>query len=153
MMKNTDTPELDDALARLRNAVDVPPVDPARERALLAAFDRRWTAPKQAPSRWRWAAVAALAMLTVSLNWFVVKNAPHPAAGVSDAASDLVKFVQWPGADALPPFESGSLVRVDLPLSTLPALGLSIPFSSNTVVQADIVIGQDGLARAVRLVQ
>jgi hypothetical protein len=62
-------------------------------------------------------------------------------------------FVPWPGAAARPPFESGELVRIDLPASVLPSLGLWSPAAPDAVVQADVVIGQDGYARAVRLAQ
>jgi hypothetical protein len=63
------------------------------------------------------------------------------------------EFVPWPGAGTLPSFESGELVRLDLPVSVLPSLGLAPPASRDTAVQADVIIGQDGFARAVRLVQ
>jgi hypothetical protein len=48
--------------------------------------------------------------------------------------------------------ESGSLVRMDLPVSVLPSLGVTPPTGGATTVKADLVIGQDGLTRAVRLV-
>jgi hypothetical protein len=66
--------------------------------------------------------------------------------------TEAVEFVLWPGSAALPTFESGELVRLDLPTSVLPSLGLSPPASQVAVVQADVLIGQDGFVRAVRLV-
>jgi hypothetical protein len=39
-----------------------------------------------------------------------------------------------------PPFESGELIRIDIPTE----IG---------VVQAEVLVGQDGFARAIRLVQ
>jgi hypothetical protein len=146
--------ELHDAITRLRAAVHVPPPDPARERALLAAFDARRQRPTSIkPARWVWATAALLLVSIVGLNWLVMSNSrqSHDAAG--DVVSASTGFVPWPGSEARPPFESGSLVRVDLPVSALSALGLAAPSSIATVVQADIVIGQDGFARAVRLVQ
>jgi hypothetical protein len=59
-------------------------------------------------------------------------------------------FVPWPGAADLPAFESGQLMRVRLPASVAVALGLK-PAGQAGVVQADVLIGQDGFARAVRL--
>ena len=50
------------------------------------------------------------------------------------------EFVAWPGATAWPPFESGELIRIDIPTEV-------------GVVQADVLVGQDGFARAIRLVQ
>lgn len=149
--RKPDGPDIADALLRLRGAVDVPPLDPARERAVMAAFDAHWTRPRAASSRWLWSSAAALAVVTVGLNWLVF-SAPKIAPAAPAPAADMASFVMWPGAEALPPFESGALVRVEVPWSSLSWLGAS-PASAHGVVQADIVIGQDGLARAVRLVQ
>jgi len=49
-------------------------------------------------------------------------------------------FVILPGAGALPRFEHGQLIQIDIP-------------SAAGVVRAEVLIGQDGLARAARLVQ
>jgi hypothetical protein len=61
-------------------------------------------------------------------------------------------FVPWPGAIGLPRLDSGELLRVELPISMLPSLGLRPPVSRRQVVSADLLVGQDGLTRAVRLV-
>jgi hypothetical protein len=137
---------------KLLNDIDVPPVDPAREAALLAAFDEYHARRRQRFRFPAWAAAAALVVITVSLNWLVVTRPAPAEPRAADASFDLTGFVAWPGASAWPPLESGSLMRVDLPVSLLPTLGLSAP-SSAGFVAADIVVGQDGFARAVRLVQ
>jgi hypothetical protein len=162
-----------EALQRLRqsaNAAAVPAIDPAREAALLAAFDaHQWNRNRSRRSFAfpAWAAAAALIVTTVSLNWLVVARPLSqpadgrrgwPANATVATPSDFYTnnfdgFVAWPGASAWPPLESGALMRVDLPVSLLPTLGLSAPSSAAGLVAADIVVGQDGLARAVRLVQ
>jgi hypothetical protein len=147
-----DTP-ISDALARMRRSVDIPRIDPARERALLAAFDAHWSGPQPALSSGAWQAAAALVAMTLVINWLVVATDPRTGAGRENEVVDHAEFVAWPGADARPPFESGSVVRVDLPVSALSALGLPAPLSTATVVQAEVVVAQDGFARAVRIVQ
>jgi hypothetical protein len=74
-----------------------------------------------------------------------------PAAEVpADAAGE---FIELPTADRLPTFESGTIVRVELPVSSLPAYGLPImPDAPRTPVTADVIVGQDGQPRAIRLV-
>jgi len=53
--------------------------------------------------------------------------------------------------DQMSPLESGRVVRVEIPVSTFIALGLPITAESiNQPVQADLLLGQDGLARAIR---
>lgn len=62
-------------------------------------------------------------------------------------------FVDLPWTAGLPPFESGEIVRMDIPVASLPTYGIDI--SSGTgrgPVEADVLIGQDGFARAIRLV-
>ena len=63
-------------------------------------------------------------------------------------------FVALPGVVGLPAFESGRIVRVDLPVLSLPAYGVElVPDAAHTEVQADVLVGQDGQARAIRLVR
>ena len=63
------------------------------------------------------------------------------------------EFMTLPGAAGLPDLESGSVVRIALPVAALPEYGLDIVLGgSKTTVNADVLVGQDGLARAIRLV-
>jgi hypothetical protein len=62
-------------------------------------------------------------------------------------------FVMLPAALNLPAFESGEIVRMELPVTALPAYGLEIaPEARRSAVEADLLVGQDGQARAIRLV-
>jgi hypothetical protein len=62
-------------------------------------------------------------------------------------------FVMLPAAANLPAFESGEIVRMELPVTALPAYGLEIaPETRRSAVEADLLVGQDGQARAIRLV-
>ncbi len=59
----------------------------------------------------------------------------------------------FPLLDVQPPFERGELVRVVVPASTMRDVGL--PVSQDhlaDLVQADVLVGQEGLARAIRFV-
>ena len=145
------------AFGRVRDAVEVPPVDPLREQALLAAFDAHWARRRVRRQQWIWAsamATAAAIVAAVSLNWPKTSVTPASGGGAAVVAvADAGGFVAWPGAYALPPFESGEILRVDLPASSLPALGILTPPGPGSVIQAEIVVGQDGFARAVRFLQ
>jgi hypothetical protein len=151
-----------DPLRDLRDAVDVPPIDPARERALLEAFDA-WTARAPRRLRWPWlAAAAAVSIGTAALTWIAANaspEVPRVARPVlvrppdAPPVADLTGFVAWPGAHTLPPFESGEVRRVDIPVSALPPVALPVSLPPSTVVKADVLIGRDGFARAVRVVQ
>ena len=64
----------------------------------------------------------------------------------------LAGFIPLPAAGGLPGFDSGMIVRVALPTASLPAYGLAITPESTETVNADLLVGQDGQARAIRLV-
>lgn len=121
------------------------------EADLLAALaaSRRTVQPARTPRTW-WATAAALALAVSSAVYSVGRLEPIQPA-VNPPADFVTAFVPWPGAEVLPPFESGQLVRVELPASVLPLLGIGLPSPREDVVVADVLIGQDGLARAVRL--
>jgi hypothetical protein len=68
----------------------------------------------------------------------------------AESVTDFVPLV----ASGAPPLASGQLVRVKLPRSALNALGLPLNLSrAGGAVQADVLLGDDGLARAIRLVR
>ena len=64
-----------------------------------------------------------------------------------------VEFVRIPSAIGLPELESGTVLRMELPLTALPEYGLDIaPDAVRSSVEADILVGQDGQPRAIRLI-
>ena len=63
------------------------------------------------------------------------------------------EFLTLPGAAGLPDLESGTVVRMEVPVAALPGYGVEIaPDTVKTTVQADLLVGQDGQPRAIRLV-
>jgi hypothetical protein len=160
MTKRHDEPTDRDLLRALRRLADelvVPPVDPARERLLLEAFEAARMRPRRSRAAYWWmGAVASAAALLIAGAVLPVRHrqpvAPTHAAGERHDPTVVNEFVPWPGARELPPLESGVLMRVDLPVSMLPVLGIAPLTGHRTVVKADVIVGQDGLARAVRVV-
>jgi hypothetical protein len=63
-------------------------------------------------------------------------------------------FVALPAAAMLPPFERGEIVRVQIRFASLPNLGFAVQPDAidDTPVNADLLVGQDGQPRAIRLV-
>ncbi|HEX5475062.1 MAG TPA: hypothetical protein VFX12_10410 [Vicinamibacterales bacterium] len=144
-------------LARALAALASDPIHPSPdvEAHVLAAFDRAHALPSAAPSRGLsrvWLSLAASLILATGVSLWTVRSIAVPGRTAAAAAPVARAFVEWPGAADLPSLESGQLVRVDLPVSLLPTLGIVPPEGAATQVQADVLVGQDGLARAVRLV-
>ena len=168
-MDRTDTSferPLADALRTLKQGVVVPPIDPAREAALLEAFDaaHAGVASQRRRDYWYLGGFAAAAALFLAASLPAVRGGRHaPRPATAQAASAPLPsrevlfaapgdFVIVPGAAGLPPMESGTLVRMDVPVSVLPSLGVTPPPGHASAVTADLVVAQDGLPRAVRLV-
>ena len=170
---NIDDLDLALALRRLADAVDVPPVDPRREAALMAAFDASRTARGERPqsrrvAHWGMAGLATAATLLIAVGLppgragrYGTPTGGSPAmhkplsSSLRGAPLDPLapnEFVVVPGAATLPPMESGELVRMDVPVSMLSELGVAPPVNAAARVRADVIVAQDGLPRAVRLV-
>lgn len=160
------------ALRRLDDAVVVPPADPAREAALMAAFDAARRGRAGAPCGRQYLFMAGLASAAAILiaagvgpaltgrhgppldpDQPVTRPLASVPGDVQPAPQPPSEFVIVPGASTLPAMESGSLVRIDVPVAMLPSLGLVAPPANRTAsVRADLIVGQDGLTRAARLV-
>jgi anti-sigma factor RsiW len=151
------------------------------ERVLLAAFDAARAQPRRVGTSVRLPLAATVVIAAgLSMGWMYERNArlqlptapvaplavvplavvrPPSLVAVAPPAAQTAAEKQWTpfvvlaGASGLPRFESGELIRIDIPESALPALGLWPPQSHGGAIQADVLVGQDGLARAVRLVQ
>lgn len=77
--------------------------------------------------------------------------APVETAIAEDSNSD---FVPVPYGESLSADDPGLVVRVSLTRSALGSLGYPVDeVHAGDVVQADLLVGEDGLPRAVRLVQ
>jgi hypothetical protein len=73
------------------------------------------------------------------------------AAASDDPQSDYDGFIPLPSAGRLADTEDVNVVRVEVPRSAMIALGLEVsPERSSELVAADVMLGPDGLARAVR---
>ncbi|HZH90884.1 MAG TPA: hypothetical protein VEX70_09755 [Pyrinomonadaceae bacterium] len=84
-------------------------------------------------------------------------EANHAAGGAakSSEAESVTEFISLvAGSPGASPLESGQLVRVQLPRAALASLGLpSNAERADEPVKADVLLGNDGLARAIRFVR
>lgn len=105
------------------------------------------------------AAAATVIALLLWLQNYAHKPAAASAVAVATAASVAEEesdgsFYPLPEAEALPAVENAMVVRIQLPVSSLQLMGVPVSEErADASVQADLLLGQDGLARAVRLAQ
>jgi hypothetical protein len=72
----------------------------------------------------------------------------------SDEAEVVTRFFPLREGEDLTTLESLQFVRVELPGSAPSEVGLPVdPETVSEPVKADVVLGQDGLARAIRFVR
>ena len=89
---------------------------------------------------------AALVLAVGGALWTARSMPAHPAIRPSG-------FMALPGAAWLPEMESATIVRVSLPVTALPAYGVAIqPDVTSEAVLAELLVAQDGQARAIRFV-
>jgi hypothetical protein len=127
--------------------------------ALAAAAALVWIAvqpgPKQAPIAAKTAAPAVVFEMPAASAGNAVATArplrPKPVRGSAkrEVVTNFIPVMVDPD-----PFERGRLVRVKLPRSALSAFGLPVNEEHfEERIQADVLVGEDGLARAIRFVK
>jgi hypothetical protein len=78
---------------------------------------------------------------------------PARRAGDRSPRGASVAFASLDGTGSVEGLESAHVVRVELPPSALAALGWPVSDDEASLVRADIVVAEDGVARAIRLVE
>ena len=79
---------------------------------------------------------------------------PTQAIPQSEAQELVTDFFSLVPASGFAPTEGGQLVRLEVPRSSLASLGVPIPVGNpDGSVTADLVMGYDGVAHAIRFVQ
>jgi len=106
-----------------------------------------------------WVLASGLAAAAITLAVWIPSAKHKPAvapaivAPVVDDEADM-SFYPLPEAEALPAVENAMVVRVQLPVSSFQLMGVPVSDEGGDAsVQADLLLGQDGLARAVRLAE
>ncbi len=83
-----------------------------------------------------------------------VETGAAGATGVSADTESLTDFVPVAAGAGSAPLDGGQLVRVQVPRAALASLGLPVDADrAGGTVKADVLLGHDGTARAIRLVR
>jgi hypothetical protein len=102
--------------------------------------------PERRVPVWRWAAAAGLAAAAcLSAAWVLRTPAPKPASPLPQ------QFVTIPYTVPLAPNEPAEVWHARIPVSALMAVGFKVEALDPTAtVEADVLVSQDGRARAIR---
>ena len=136
---------LTEALGAL--AMETPTASPRLEAAVAARF-RAHSRSRRRASGERWLRIAASVVVIVSAAVLLLRSgtAVPPAP-----AEDLRGFFPVPYRTAT--LDRGYLVRVTMPRTALVTLGMPVAAGTPEVVQAELLVADDGMAQAVRLVR
>jgi hypothetical protein len=136
--------ELIDALRRLAAALPREASPETRDRLTAAVRARQ---PRRPPGWIYLAAAAACLALVFALT--LGRKQPVTADRVYLAPG----FIALPYSQSGVPLENAVVIRVQMRPSELTSMGVAVPAAASTArFNADILVGQDGVARAVRLV-
>ena len=93
-----------------------------------------------------WAAAAAAVVLVMV---FMNRKPPVVPPQPSEVVTDF-----FPLMDPAPPFQRGRILRVEVPASAMKMVGLPVHEEHlNDPVEADVLVGEEGLPRAIRFVK
>jgi hypothetical protein len=140
----------------MRDAVACQPSMAGRE-LLLREFEHAHAGGFQAV--WRWALNAAAILLVVVALVYDWHNHRRPAGNVAHQAADSVwgaggdesDFVDVPYALPLAPGEFVRVIRTQLDPVALAGMGVDIEAADGAEIPADVLLGEDGLPRGVRV--
>ena len=100
------------------------------------------------------AAARVPAVAVTTSRWQSTQPTPAPPAAL-ESREIVTEFMPLTYSDV--PFSNGQLVRLQVPRTALASFGLTPPDTAQTpstdTVLADVIVGDDGLARAVRFVR
>jgi hypothetical protein len=154
--------QLDAELAQLRAALRTVEAPPPDEAALRAAFREatqrraRDAARSAKPQRVRFAAAAVVLVAAAGGLAALLLNGqrspPGPWQASASPAAPLVvtAFQPLQSSPRFLPTASYSVVRVRIPLS---AFALAVGSEQDGTIEADLLVGEDGLARGIRFIE
>jgi hypothetical protein len=128
----------DDPLPQEKVAQPVQPGDPAPQKEQTTVAETHKKVQKHSPRRPR-------------RSYYAVENRQSP--GNSSNGEIVTEFLPVAGFTDPRDAEEGQILRVELPRSALLSFGLPMnPERAGERVRADVLVGSDGLARAIRFV-
>lgn len=151
------------------NALRIPPIQEGHEwgkAALMREFDQHRRRVRQ--TRWMWTVSAAAVLLlsvvavrdigerrsdmepSAAVQSFTPREYPQETFTPAEEAGEK-GFIKLPFALPPVPGETFGIVRTQLEPAQLVRMGVRVEPGWNGTVEADVLVGQDGLAQAVRL--
>jgi hypothetical protein len=146
---------LSSAMNRLSAECATAQPPPEIETAVLSEFDRRQRRKRRFSILALGAGAIAASIIAILILEYrpFVRRPTHVVYVSGEVRESEQPFVPIPYLAPPAPYERIEVVRMELPVAALIAAGLSVRTADpGARVEADVLVGQDGRARAVRLV-
>jgi hypothetical protein len=146
---------LSSAMDRLSAECATAQPPPEIEAAVLAEFDRERRRKRRSSILALGAGAIAASIIAILILEYgpFVRRPTHVIYVSGEVRESEQPFVPIPYLAPPAPYERIEVVRMELPVAALIAAGLSVRTADpGARVEADVLVGQDGRARAVRLV-
>ena len=110
---------------------------------------------RRAKRRWAYLAGTVVSLVAaVMLSLALLHGRSTPQSATLASTEQTSGFITLPYGQSGVPLEQPVIVRIDIPVSQLGAMGVQVnPQGANGMIRADLLVGQDGIARAVRFVE
>jgi hypothetical protein len=141
-----DAAWLEDALRELAESDALEEAPPHVEQSLRAAFRARSGRRRRARHASWWLAAAAATLAA----WSAIREGAPPE---TVATTDEGAFLPLVEGEPLAELDAVQVMRVRLPRSALARLGGAPAAAEMGSVDAQVILGQDGVARAIRFVE
>jgi len=140
----------DELKQRLRELAEASPqaASVETERRLLDVFQAR----QRRRRAWKYLTAVAASLVIGGASYVLWQDHERKLAATESSYAGTPGFLALPYAQSDVPLEHVVVVRVDMPPSEASALGVPFDPGARKRISADLLIGQDGMARAVRFV-
>ncbi len=141
---------LEGPIRKLRAVVSAERCSSSGRTRLMEEFTRTHETARRRKWAWSFAAVAAAVLFALASG--STRHSASPKVTAIEEVADDNGFVAVPYAAPLAAGEFVSVVRTELYAGALHRMGFSAP-ASNGQIPAEVVLGQDGSPRAVRILE
>lgn len=146
-MRSVNPEKVDDPILPFRRLAEGSPQHAGAhvEEALRASFRGR-------RAHWeRWRLVVAAAVIGSIAGYFAASRVHKPSVAEREAAQVLAGFTPLPYAASGAPLGEAVILRMQLPMESVEVNPAAVVTERTRFVPADVLIGQDGVPRAIRV--
>jgi hypothetical protein len=135
----------------IRDAAAAPQPSIAAQQQLMREFDRTYQGGWRLWRKWAFGAAAVLLLLVAAVHGWRTRHLVERVQLTEGSDVAMEDFVDVPYAPPLAPGEFVRVVRTELEPDALAHMGIDVDGGDGKEVPADVLMGEDGFPRGVRI--